>query len=94
VAHAQADAQRHVAAERATLDRTVRQLIALAHPDRWPDTPLAHELTVALVALRKTRIALNVENLLDKRYFPTVDGDNNISPGAPRTVRVTLSMGF
>ena len=54
VAHAQADAQRHMAAERATLDRTVRQLIALAHPDRWPDTPLAHELTVALVALRKT----------------------------------------
>ena len=54
VAHAQADAQRHVAAERATLDRTVRQLIALAHPDRWPDTRLAHELTVALVALRKT----------------------------------------
>jgi Topoisomerase DNA binding C4 zinc finger len=54
VTQAQADAQRHVAAERATLDRTVRQLIALAHPDRWPDTPLAHELTVALVALRDT----------------------------------------
>jgi hypothetical protein len=28
--------------------------MALAHPDRWPDTPLAHELTVALVALRET----------------------------------------
>ena len=54
VAQAQAEAQRHVAAERATLERTVRQLIALAHPDRWPDTPLAHELTVALVALRET----------------------------------------
>ena len=54
VAQAQADAQRHVAAERATLDRTVRQLIALVHPDRWPDTLLAHELTVALVALRQT----------------------------------------
>jgi hypothetical protein len=54
VAHAQAEAQRQVAAERATLERTVRQLIALAHPDRWPDTPLAHELTVALVALRET----------------------------------------
>jgi len=54
VAQAQADAQRQVVAERATLDRTVRQLIALAHPDRWPDTPLAHELTVALVALRAT----------------------------------------
>ena len=51
---AQADAQRQVVADRATLDRTVRQLIALAHPDRWPDTPLAHELTVALVALRAT----------------------------------------
>ena len=54
VAEAQAESQRQLAAERATLDRTVRQLIALAHPDRWPDTPLAHELTVALVALRQT----------------------------------------
>jgi ssDNA-binding Zn-finger/Zn-ribbon topoisomerase 1 len=54
VAAAQAAAQRQVAAERAALGRTVRQLIALAHPDRWPDTPLAHELTVALVALRET----------------------------------------
>ena len=54
VAEAQAETQRQLAAERATLDRAVRQLIALAHPDRWPDTPLAHELTVALVALRQT----------------------------------------
>ena len=54
VAQAQADAQQQRAAERATLERTVRQLIALAHPDRWPETPLAHELTVALVALRET----------------------------------------
>jgi hypothetical protein len=54
VAHAQAETQRQVAAERATLDRTVRHLIGLAHPDRWPDTALAHELTVALVALRET----------------------------------------
>jgi hypothetical protein len=53
VAEAQAESQRQLAAERATLDRTVRQLIALAHPDRWPDTPLAHELTVALVVLRQ-----------------------------------------
>lgn len=42
----------------------------------------------------KTRVALNIENLFDKRYFPTVDGDNNISPGAPRTVRLTLSSAF
>ena len=50
----QAETRRQVAAEGATLHRTVRQLIALAHPDRWPDTPLAHELTVALVALHAT----------------------------------------
>jgi hypothetical protein len=54
VAAAQAPAQQQVAAARAALGRTVRQLMALAHPDRWPDTPLAHELTVALVALRET----------------------------------------
>ena len=42
----------------------------------------------------KARVALNVENVFDKKYYPTVDGDNNISPGAPRNVRLTLSMTF
>jgi catecholate siderophore receptor len=42
----------------------------------------------------KTRLQINVENLFDKTYFPTVDGDNNISPGAPRNARLTLSMSF
>ncbi len=42
----------------------------------------------------KTRVALNVENLFDKKYFPTADGDNNISPGAPRNARVTLTTRF
>src|SRR6266566_6409019 len=40
VIQGQVEAQRQVAAERAMLDRTVRQLMALAPPDRWPDTPL------------------------------------------------------
>ena len=43
---------------------------------------------------KKTRLALNVENIGDKKYFPTVDGDNNISPGAPRTVRLTPAKSF
>ena len=43
---------------------------------------------------RASRIALNVENVLDREYFATADGDNNLSPGAPRTVRVTLSTSF
>ena len=42
----------------------------------------------------KSRFALNVENLLNTKYFPTVDGDNNISPGAPITIRATLSASF
>jgi outer membrane receptor for ferric coprogen and ferric-rhodotorulic acid len=45
-------------------------------------------------AARATRIALNIENLLDRKYFSTVDGDNNITPGAPRTLRLTLSTAF
>ncbi|MBI5790892.1 MAG: TonB-dependent siderophore receptor [Rhodocyclales bacterium] len=42
----------------------------------------------------KTRLALNVENLFDKKYFPTADANNNISPGAPRNARLTLSTRF
>jgi catecholate siderophore receptor len=42
----------------------------------------------------RARLALNVENISDKKYYPTVDGDNNISPGAPRNVRLTLSTAF
>lgn len=42
----------------------------------------------------KTRLALNVENLFDRKYFPTSDANNNISPGAPRTARLTVSTLF
>ena len=37
---------------------------------------------------------LNVENLLNARYFPTAHNDNNITPGAPTAVRATLRLGF
>jgi catecholate siderophore receptor len=43
---------------------------------------------------RRTRLALNVENMFDKKYYPTVDGNNNISPGSPRAVRLTLLTSF
>ncbi len=42
----------------------------------------------------KTRLALNLENLSDTTYFPTSDGNNNISPGAPRNARLSLNMQF
>jgi len=37
---------------------------------------------------------LNVENVLGAHYFPTANNDNNISPGAPRTVKVALGYRF
>ncbi len=42
----------------------------------------------------RSRLALNVENVFDREYWPTADGNNNISPGPPRTVRVTWSAAF
>lgn len=37
----------------ASLDVDLKKLIALAHPDRWPNNPLAHEVTSGLNTLRK-----------------------------------------
>ncbi len=37
---------------------------------------------------------LNVENLLDKRYFPSAHSDSNITPGAPRGAYLSLSLKF
>ena len=42
----------------------------------------------------RMRAQLNVENLLDARYYATSHGNNNIMPGAPRTLRLTLSTGL
>ena len=42
----------------------------------------------------RSRLALNVENSGDRRYYPTVDGDTTISPGAPRNARVTYTQTF
>ena len=41
-----------------------------------------------------TRAQLNVENLLDTRYYATSHGNNNIMPGASRTVRLSLIADF
>jgi catecholate siderophore receptor len=40
---------------------------------------------------RSARLQLNVENLLDTRYYATAQGNNNIMPGAPRTLRVSVT---
>jgi catecholate siderophore receptor len=46
----------------------------------------------AFVTLSPTlRVQVNVENLLDERYFATSHGNNNIMPGPSRTMRVSLT---
>ncbi|MBB4637647.1 TonB-dependent siderophore receptor [Longimicrobium terrae] len=48
----------------------------------------------AAVYLRVTRglsVQANVENVLDERYYPTSQGNNNIMPGASRTLRLSLT---
>src|SRR5262249_31249878 len=40
------------------------------------------------------RLAVNAENVLNRTYYSTANGDNNISPGAPRTVRLSVTTRF
>ncbi|HEU0083920.1 MAG TPA: TonB-dependent siderophore receptor [Bradyrhizobium sp.] len=40
------------------------------------------------------RVQLNVENLFNKHYWATADGNNNISPGPPLTVRLSALARF
>ena len=42
----------------------------------------------------RLRAQVNLENLLDERYYGTSHGNNNIMPGAPRTIRVSVTTGF
>ena len=37
---------------------------------------------------------INVENIFNKGYWASADGNNNISPGQPRTVRLTAKASF
>lgn len=43
---------------------------------------------------RQIDVQLNIENLLDAGYFPTSNGDHNISTGGPRSVRGTVRFRF
>lgn len=39
-------------------------------------------------------LQLNVENLLDKKYYASANSNNNITPGSPRGVRLGLNASF
>jgi catecholate siderophore receptor len=40
------------------------------------------------------RMQLNVENLLDERYYQNANSNNNITPGSPLAVRAGVTMQF
>ena len=40
------------------------------------------------------RAQINIENAFDRRYIATADGNNNIQPGAPRTIRAQIIARF
>jgi catecholate siderophore receptor len=40
------------------------------------------------------RVQLNVENALRRHYYATANGDNQIMPGAPTTMMLTLRTSF
>jgi catecholate siderophore receptor len=37
---------------------------------------------------------VNIENVIGAEYFPTAHNDNNIAPGAPRTLKATVGYRF
>ena len=43
---------------------------------------------------RNVHAQINVENLFDAKYYPTANSNDNISPGVPRTFRLSVITGF
>jgi catecholate siderophore receptor len=58
--------------------------------------PAYTRIDAALFVKLTERISaqINVENIGNITYFPVAHNDNNISPGAPRNVRLTISTKF
>jgi catecholate siderophore receptor len=40
------------------------------------------------------RAQINLENVFNARYYPLAHNNNNITPGSPRAVRLSLTTGF
>ena len=55
---------------------------------------LRADAAVFFTITEKVGLQANLENLLDKKYFINADSNDNISPGSPRSVRVSLTWKF
>ena len=52
------------------------------------DAALYYSLTPAI------RVQANLENLFDRKYYAAAHSNNNITPGAPRALRLSLNVRF
>ena len=74
----------------------VRQSAMFASIDNTVTLPAFTRVDGALflAATPHVRLQLNVENLLDRRYYATSHGNNNILPGAPRSLKLSVTTGL
>jgi len=49
---------------------------------------------MAYYQTNRYRVQLNLDNVTDKHYFPTASSDNEIMPGTPRSVMLSVGMHF
>jgi catecholate siderophore receptor len=49
---------------------------------------------VTVMLGRNLQAQVNLENLFDARYYQSSNGNNNITPGSPRAVRLALTTSF
>jgi catecholate siderophore receptor len=52
------------------------------------------DAAVFVPVTERLRVQLNVENLLNTKYYVNADSNTNISPGSPRAIRVALVTKF
>lgn len=67
-----------------------------ASTDNTVELPAFTRVDAALFVAPAARfgVQVNAENLLDARYWASAHNNNNLTPGAPRTVRVSLVTRF
>ncbi len=74
----------------------LRQAKVFAAIDNAVTLPAFTRADAALFARVNDRLAMqfNVENVFDTRYYSTAHNNNNITPGAPRTLRAGVDLSY
>lgn len=74
----------------------VRQASMFASIDNTVTLPAFTRVDGALflTATPNVRLQLNMENLLNRRYYATSHGNNNILPGVPRSLKLSVTTGL